>query len=236
MLNTPTLFQTSEFDCEICEDSGSVFGTYVDEFSKQELECMKPCICLEPKRAAFILGQMPALYKEADLANIQPWEHKHKKQKAILAEIKSNPFASYLFIGASGVGKSYISWALWKNAALAGHRAVSTTASELMKEYRDLEVEDEAKRPRVVPSDLAQSQFRYTIFIDEIEKMRVSPFSMEKLFELIKNAVDYGHQLIVTSNMREAELKRTFGKIDEVWGEALMRRLVENTTVVEMWR
>jgi len=179
---------------------------------------------------------MPDLYKEADLQSIEPWDHKHKKQRAILAEIKSSPFASYLFLGNSGVGKSYISWAIWKYAALSGRRAVATTAAELMKEYRDLEIEDEPKRPKVVPSDLAQNQFLYTVYIDEIEKIRVSPFSMEKMFELIKNAVDYGHQLIVTSNMREAELEKTFGKIDKVWGEAMMRRLIEKTTVVGMWR
>ncbi len=179
---------------------------------------------------------MPDLYKKADLKDIQPWEHKHKKQKAVLEEIKNNPFASYLFLGASGVGKSYISWALWKNSALSGRRAISTTAAELMKEFRDLEIEDEPERPKVVPADLTQSKFLYTIFLDEIEKIRMSPFAMEKLFELIKNAVDYGHQLIITSNMREGELKKAFGKIDAVWGEAMMRRLIENTTVVEMWR
>lgn len=226
----------SVFDCDQCEDSGSVFGTYVDEFSGQELECMKPCVCLEPKRAEFVLNQMPALYRLADLASIEPWDHKHKKQKAILEKVKTNPYKSYLFLGASGVGKSYISWALWKNAALSGRRAIATTAAELMKEFRDLEIEDEPERPKVVPADLAQGKFLYTIFLDEIEKIRMSPFAMEKLFELIKNAVDYGHQLIVTSNMREGELQKAFGKIDPVWGEAMMRRLVENTTVVEMWR
>lgn len=235
-LNTPSSFQTSEFECEVCEDSGSVFGTYVDEFSKQELACMKPCDCQEAKLAEFILKQMPELYKTADLQNIKPWVHKHKKQEAIIAEIKANPFTSYLFIGNSGVGKSFISWALWKHAALQGRRAVATTASELMKEYRDLEVKHDSPRPKVLPAELAQEQFKYTILLEEIEKMRVSVFSMEKLFELVKNAVDYGHQLVITSNMREGDLKKTFSQIDDVWGSALMRRLMENTTIVEMWK
>jgi DNA replication protein DnaC len=232
----PSLYQENAFECALCEDSGSVFGTYIDAFSKQELECMKPCQCLEPKRAEFILNQMPALYKTADLSNIQPWSHKHKKQETILKEIKANPFASYLFLGNSGVGKSFISWALWKNAALSGRRAIATTAAELMREYRHLEVQSDAVRPKVLPTDLAQDQFKYTLLLDEIEKIRVSVFSMEKLFELVKNAVDYGHQLVVTSNMRDSELKRTFGQIDEVWGSAIMRRLVENTTIVEMFK
>lgn len=178
------------------------------------------------------------LYRTADLISIQPWIHKHAKQEVILKEVKEHPFASYLFLGNSGVGKSFIAWALWKNAAMEGRRAIATTAAELMQEYRDLEIADEAevKRPRVMSADLTQEQFKYTIFIDEIEKMRVSEFALEKLFQLIKTAVDYGHQLVITSNMREAELKTTFSKIDKVWGSAIMRRLIENTTVMEMWK
>jgi DNA replication protein DnaC len=227
-----------EYECSNCEDTGSVFGSFVDEFSGQQLECMKPCACLEPKRLKFILNQMPSLYQTADLHEIQPWVHKHKKQEVVLAKVKQEPFKSYLFLGNSGVGKSYIAWAMWKNAAIKGRRAISTTAAELMQEYRELEVADSVEdfRPRVLPSDLAQQQFKYTIFIDEIEKMRVSPFSMEKLFQLIKNVVDYQHQLIVTSNMREIELKNYFGQLDKAWGAAIMRRLTENVTVVEMWK
>jgi DNA replication protein DnaC len=237
-MNTPSLFQKSELECEICEDSGSVFGTFLDPFSKEELECMKPCTCLEPKRAEFILNQMPELYRTADLDSIEPWEHKFRKQDEILAEVKKERFESYLFVGNSGVGKSYIAWALWKNAALSGRMAIATTAAELMQEYRDFDTasDEETKRPKVLPTDLAQNRIKYSIFIDEIEKIRVSVYAVEKLFELVKNAVDNGHQLIVTSNMRTGELKRVFSQIDEIWGSAIMRRLLENTVVLEMWK
>lgn len=197
---------------------------------------MKVCECQREAQKAYILSLMPPLYAKADLGDLSPWLHKHPKQQTIITGIKKNPFDSYFFMGDSGVGKTYIAWAIWKNAALTGRRAVATTMAELSVQFRDLEIHKEAQRPKILPQDLAQTHTQYTVFLDEIEKMRVSPFSIEKLFELIKNAVDFGHQLVITSNMTEEGLRKHFGQLDEVWGSAIIRRLIEGSTLVKMWR
>lgn len=237
ILNMKNSLLSDSFECELCEDSGVVFSTFLDTHSQQELECMKDCDCALKKRQGALIEQMPPLYRDADLRSIQPWETKHAKQKTVLEAVLACPHESYLFLGNSGVGKSFIAWALWKNAAFNGIRTpVINTTSELIKEFQDYAVDSNAERPKVLPADLAQNSFKYTILLDEIEKFKVTEFSIERLFELVKNAVDYKHQLLVTSQMRLAELKTTFSKIDPVWGSAIMRRLVENTLVVEMWK
>jgi DNA replication protein DnaC len=213
-----------------------VFGTFHDDLSGLDLSCMKSCACQKEAQKDYILSLMPPLYATADLADLSPWLDKHPKQKTIIPSIKENPFESYLFMGDSGVGKTYIAWALWKNAALSGRRAVATTMAELSIQFRDLEIHAEAARPKVLPQDLAQRHTPYTVFLDEIEKMRITAFSIEKLFELIKNAVDFGHQLVITSNMSEDNLRTYFSQVDEVWGSAIIRRLIEGTTLVKMWR
>lgn len=139
-------------------------------------------------------------------------------------------------MGDSGVGKTYIAWAIWKNAALSGRKAIATTMAELSLQFREMEGEEGGSRPQVLPQDLAQAHTKYTIFLDEIEKMKVTAYSIEKLFGLIKNAVDFGHQLVITSNMSEDNLRKHFGQIDDVWGSAIIRRLIEGTIRVNMWR
>jgi DNA replication protein DnaC len=229
----PSFLPKANYKCADCEDTGSVFADYYDNFSGKTLTHMSVCKCQREEQEAYILSLMPPLYSTADLADLSPWLNKHPKQGTIIPKIKENPFDSYLFMGDSGVGKTYIAWAIWKNAALSGRRAIATTMAELNVQFRDLEINADAPRPKVLPQDLAQPHVKYTLLLDEIEKMRVTPFSIEKLFELIKNAVDFGHQLVITSNMSEDNLRIFFG---EVWGSAIIRRLIEGTIRVQMWR
>ena len=214
-----------------------MFGTFFDKFSGQELDCMKECSCVFNNRLAVLKSKMPALYREADLGSIEAWLHKHEKQTIALQKVKESPFSSYLFLGSSGVGKSYIAWALWKNAAAAGRRTplINSTA-ELMQEYIDYAKDSEAERPSVLPSDLTQTNVQYTILLDEVAEFKQSEFTLKKFFELVKTTVDYGHQLIVTSNKRIDALQKVFGQEDKGQGAAIMRRLIENAKLVEMWK
>jgi DNA replication protein DnaC len=232
----PNFLQNVSYKCDKCEDTGAVFGTYSDKDSGSPLSFMTECECVLEQKRKEILNEMPPLFITADIKTLTPLLEKHAKQKSISPVIKENPLDSYLFMGTSGVGKTYIAWALWKNAALSGRKAIATTAASLSEQYKEYEVNDSATRPKVLPRDLAQKHTKYTILLDEIEKMRISAFTLEKFFELLKNASDYEHQLLVTSNKSEDELKEYFSQVDEVWGSAIMRRLMDGTTIVRMWK
>lgn len=236
------IYQPKEYNCAKCEDSGAIFGSYSDEFSGQELEYMQECPCQEVKRIEYLrtlsypsIENVPILFKEADLQNLAPLDSKHPKQRKVVETIRANPFESYMFVGNSGVGKTWMTWALWKNARASGRIAISMTAAELAKELQNLETRNSV-RTCISPDALAQSDILYTLVIDDVDKMKITDFSIGKLFELIKNAGDYGHQLIITTQKSEIGLRDKLSEKDEVWGDAISRRLSETTSVVEMWK
>lgn len=195
----------------------------------------KPCDCRNVLRLAYVDSMIPQKFKGADISTLEADTKKHVKQPAVIAKIKANPLGSYLFLGRQGAGKTWFGYALWKNAVLSGRRGFADTAQELNLEFRRYEISNDDWRPRLLAEDLKQDLVKYSILLDEFDKIQMTPFSVVKMFELVKAASDYGHQLIVTTNARAAELKKKFDAIDEVWGASILRRITENATIVEMF-
>lgn len=218
--------EESEFNCSDCGDTGSIIVTFKEERTGLDRSAMKPCKCRVKARMEAIANTMPPLFRDAKLSNLAPWTDKHAKQERVIEVLRKNPYLSYLIMGRNGAGKTYLSWALWRNAAENGRRAIATTMAELMAEYRRLETSSgyDDWKPSVVAEDLRQEHTPYTIFIDEVEKIRVTPFTVEKLFDLVKAARDYKHQLIFVSNMNFKSLTEHFSAQDPVWGRSIMER------------
>lgn len=209
---------------------------FTDDSTGFQRSGIVPCDCKEKVRMDYINSTIPTRYRDADLATLGPMTLKHLKQPKVIDFIKANPFESYLFLGRNGVGKTYFSYAIWKNAAKHGRRVVAGTMAEFNAEFRQLELSNNADfRPRVVAEDLKQDHTPYTILIDEIEKVRVTPFSVEKMFDLVKAAADFNHQLIVTTNETREGLVGCFSTIDNVWGNSILTRLTAKARVVEMF-
>jgi DNA replication protein DnaC len=179
---------------------------------------------------------IPPKFQEAELATIKPIVEKHVKQKLLLETVKNKPFESYMLLGKNGVGKTWFGYALFKNAALNGRRAVAMSMVQLMNEFKRVEMHDtDDWKPQVTPEDLSQNHTKWTIYVDEIEKTRITEFTVEKFFDLVNAASSFGHQIIITSNMNEAKLRKHFSEIDPVYGDSIMRRLKENATLIEMF-
>jgi DNA replication protein DnaC len=234
LLAIPNSFQVKNYNCQHCEDTGTIYGVYTDD-SGLERTCSKRCECKNAELSQYLRSQMPPLYEDADLNTLLPWEFKHKKQNSVVKGIKENPFDSYLFVGDSGVGKSYMAWALWKNAAMSDRKAVGMTLAEFRDEYNKYAMDSFSPR-RITPEELCQKHKKYTVLFDEVDKVKISEYSIEKFFQVLKNIIDYKHQLIVTTQSGLSELKEHFSQVSEAYGSAIMRRLMEGTTLVEMYK
>jgi len=105
--------------------------------------------------------------------------------------------------------------------------------SELISQYRDWEVDDKAPMPSVLPEHL-KSSAKYTLFLDEFEKVNTTEFASRKLFELMNAARDFEHQVLIASNKEWSRVRDIWSKTDPVYGDSIMKR-VEQCRLVEMF-
>jgi DNA replication protein DnaC len=236
----------------VCGDTGWV---YVEPALDNRAGCIR-CECRQRKRLEARSAEIPnyyALYGEPRLGEIQPqcgrdsaipskgW---HPEQARHLQRLRTDPARSWLLMGSNGTGKSFFGWALWWNAVTAGRPAVSYRLKEFVLEYRgwenntDRAADRPASRPRLLPFDL-RTKIKYTIFVDESDKLdRISPYVSQLFFDLVTNIRDYGHQLIMTTNLDWDGLSRMWSEQGEVYGASIMKRLsdVFERGIIQMFR
>ncbi len=216
-----------KFDCVVCSDSDSGMVTvFVDGISKGA----RKCECRVRRSIERGLALVPQEFGAPKLMELKPRQDLHPAQATAIAYMKEHPEESYLLCGDNGTGKTFLGYALYLHALFAGRRVVAMTVQELLSQYKRMEMHEagpkgEAFRAAVVVDDLRQNHTRFTLFLDEFEKARATEFTCEMLYALIDAAYAFGHQLIVTSNMNVNSLINRWGRIDEVYGRSIGRRL-----------
>jgi hypothetical protein len=200
----------------------------------------RPCLCKQLRVARARLAQIPPRFGKPKLSRLSPLTARHPQQSEIIAAIKARPDQSYLFCGANGTGKTHFAWALFRHAIASGRRVVGCSVRELLEDYRQAAINSnpesfiESFKPRVLPEDLKVQGQRWTLLLDEFEKARPSEFAAEMLFALLDAAHSFEHQLIVTSNFAVDKLIAHWGRLDDVWGRSIVRRL-EHCVIIEMY-
>lgn len=221
------------FDCDKCNDSGVVF------FRQDGYSFSRKCVCVVRRIQSQKLSVIPPAFKSANLENLQPDEKRHPKQPVLIDAIRGNPEGSYFLAGRFGTGKTYLMWALYRHAVLAGKRTVICTLSELIGEYKRFIQQSSSGQqlqyPRVGAEDLRQQHTRYSIFLDDVDKARPTEYVAEQLFELVDAIYAFGHQIVVTTNLTAAALAQHFERADERYGGAIVRRITEGATSAEMF-
>jgi DNA replication protein DnaC len=205
------------YACDACGDTGWI--VIIGEGAKL-------CQCERQKRLERRMNKIPAEYRSFDLATIQPMAAKHEKQEKLFGAVKADPTVSLFLSGKNGCGKSLLGWLVYKRAAEDGRPVVFLTMSELMRQFREWELDSE-KAPMVDSSSLRDSKVRWLIVLDEAEKARATEFASEKLCELLDAIYTHRHQLIVTSNFSAADLREHWSKQNPVYGASIMRRIME---------
>jgi DNA replication protein DnaC len=166
----------------------------------------------------------------------------HPNQVALVAAIKRDPLSPFLLCGRNGVGKTRMGYALYRNAATMGRRAVAITVRALLDQYRKCEFPERddsgmAKffRAAVTADDLRiVSGPKWTLFLEEMDKASASEYGAQELFELLNAARDYGHQLVVTTNLNVDELSAHWSKMSRTYGPSIIERL-RDCALVELF-
>lgn len=224
----------SAYDCDRCSDTG--FEYVVRDGATGVRRC--PCVLRKERDRA--LAAVPPRFASSRLSSLDARADLHPKQARVIEALRENPDASYLFVGANGVGKTHLAWALYAHAAERGRKAVARKLDELLSEYRRFELmrQDDPEntwRPAVLSDDLKRNDRTWSIFLDEAEKATPTEFAAKRLFALLDAAQEFGHQLIFTSNLTPERLQSRWAKEDEVWGNSIARRIAQTCTVVEMF-
>jgi DNA replication protein DnaC len=177
------------------------------------------------------LSIVPPLYRDVDLwSTMEPRPDIHRSQQEVFSVIKENPFDSYLLLGAGGVGKTRIMWALFRNAVMEGREVFACTAIQLLAEYRASF--DDPESPVTVRGEWLRMNSKPTsVFIDDIDKARPSEYAAEQLYDVVDAAYSTSHQLVVTSNLDIPVLIKHFERADERYGSPIVRRLADSTVV-----
>jgi DNA replication protein DnaC len=198
------------------------------------------CLCRVEAQRKRLIAAIPEKFAGFTLGNIVPDPSVHPKQTAAIGVMRENPHGSYYLAGSPGRGKTMLMWALYREAVEDGtRRVVCCTLSDLLEEYRAvfraIEMEEMPKLPRLTPEMLSQSEAKYAVFLDDIDKANVTDYVGEQVYRLVNAVYENGHQLVVTTNKNERDLIRQFSKRDESLGEPIVRRMIDGATVVNFF-
>jgi DNA replication protein DnaC len=196
-------------------------------------EGARRCECLRNRLRQRALDRIPTIYRRFTLENALADPARHPSQALVLAAMRKQPETSFAFFGANGCGKSLFGWLLYRKAIESNRYAVGMPLADLLQQFRAWE-KDPDKLPAITPGDLQQSNRRYLIFLDEVEKARPSEFSAEMLFRLVDAAYSYDHQLVIASNHRPEQLSAHWAANGETYGPSIVRRILEMENGIEV--
>jgi GTPase SAR1 family protein len=138
------------------------------------------------------------------------------RQQQILEALKSNPLGSFAFTGAPGVGKSTLARELVRlshDAEYINHGFLVRTGAQYQEDATRV-ARGERVSGFIRPSDIALPIVRWTIFLDDVDKVTGTEFIRKELFNLIDASVQEKKlttQVIITTNMSKPEFAKYFG-------------------------
>ena len=198
-----------------------------------------PCVCITERRIRERLESVPLIYRDVNVKNLIPQPHIHEKQAEAIRLIQENPERSFAFVGDFGKGKTHFFYALHNHAVISGRKVYANTLMALVAEYQSVINRSMAGELNVKASitgeDLRQQTRKVSLFLDDIDKAKPTEYVAQLVFDLVDSAVNFGHQVVWTSNLDPDALADHFKRADARFGGAIVRRLLTETEVVEMW-
>jgi DNA replication protein DnaC len=155
-------------------------------------------------------------------------------QEKIIDLIRNSPLDSYFFRGPTGTGKSFLMWALYKEALYHGRKAIFVTARAMIAALRKLEFLNPSEQNNDIPDLIEPHMLRRNIWgpahllIDEWDKTSVTPFAHDLLFSLIDYCASNPSSVVlcIATNLEKMDFC-------ELYGEAMYRRISSITN--EIW-
>lgn len=207
--------QSSE--CAECHDSGFV------RLDVSGHEYVARCECRRQKIITEKLGRIPERFRSSDFQNYVPID---SAQERALAMMTSGLTGSFFIHGDYGRGKTHLATAQYVRLVQAEKPCLFLGMSELISELRQAEMD-------VDFFCLVRHRVRYAedfhLFIDDIDKFKVTDFKFEVLFDLFDTIYKRKLGLTVTSNYSLRELGYR-----ELVHPSIIRRIDDTCQAVEV--
>jgi DNA replication protein DnaC len=148
-------------------------------------------------------------------------------QDRALSLMRKDPDGNFYLTGAYGNGKTHLLYAQYRDVVISGKvRCHVRTTRELIEELRRAEFDDDFVSPVIAA---ASRRVPYHLFWDDIDKLKVTDFKTEVLFDLVDSLYRQKHGLTVTGNYSMRDLVE-----GERMHPAIIRRLDDMCRVVEL--
>jgi DNA replication protein DnaC len=194
------------------------------------MECVSRCQCQKNKILDRKLSVIPSRYRDAHFGNYKPIDDVEGKA---LEKLSSDTFGSFFLYGDYGRGKTHLLIAQYRRVAKLDRPAMLFTMAELLCELRRVEfarfgtMADSEYVSLVI--DRVKYSERFHLFLDDIDKFKVTEFKFEVLFDLLDTIWKRKLQLTVTSNYSLTDLIE-----QERLHPAIVRRIDDICQAVEV--
>jgi hypothetical protein len=153
-------------------------------------------------------------------------------QRSVLESLSKAPLSGYCFVGPTGTGKTFLMFALAKEAAYAGRTVVIRKAHKYIDACRSDIVAKDTEEPNddgIYWNLLPKSSLPVHIYLDEIDSVSVTDFSVRTLFSFFDYCYENADKVVLTvsSNVGLNAWAKSFG-------DASRRRIEFLTTVINL--
>jgi DNA replication protein DnaC len=185
---------------------------------------MRQCECVAEKARIRYLALIPERFKDSSFESFKPRDAKQQRAHSLL---QKDPGGSWYLTGAYGNGKTHLLYAQYREIVISGKMYCHVrTTRELVEELRRAELDKEFVSPVLAA---ASRPAPYHLFWDDIDKLKLTDFKTEVLFDLVDSIYRQKHGLTVTSNYSMRDLVE-----HERMHPAIVRRLDDMCRVVEV--
>jgi DNA replication protein DnaC len=185
---------------------------------------MRQCECVVEKARKRALALIPERFRDSSFESFKP---RDPKQQRALSQMRKDSSGSFYLTGAYGNGKTHLLYAQYRELVTAGQvRCHVRTTRELVEELRRAEFDEDFVSPVIAA---ASRRAPYHLFWDDIDKLKLTDFKTEVLFDLVDSLYRQKHGLTVTGNYSMRDLVE-----HERMHPAIVRRLDDMCRVVEV--
>jgi DNA replication protein DnaC len=208
----------SELLCTMCD------GTGWCRVEGKEFIGRRRCECVKVRIRSARLAAIPERFRESSFQSYLP---RNPKQERALALMREDPEGRWYLTGSYGSGKTHLLYAQYRQMAIAGNiRCHVRTTRELVEELRRAEFNEDFVSPVIAAASRREP---YHLFWDDIDKLKLTDFKTEVLFDLVDNLYRQNHGLTVTGNYTMRDLVQ-----HERIHPAIVRRLDDMCRSVEV--
>jgi DNA replication protein DnaC len=207
-----------EYECSGCKDSG---WRWIDLPGRAG---MRKCECAVEKARAGYLALIPERFKDGSFESFKPC---NPKLEAALSLMRKDLGGSWYLTGAYGNGKTHLLYAQYREMVISGNVGCHVrTARDLVEELRRAEFDDHFVSPVLAA---ASKHEPYHLFWDDIDKLKMTDFKTEVLFDLVDSLYRQKHGLTVTANYSLQDLVER-----ERMHPSIVRRLDDMCRVIQI--